>query len=163
MSLDVSSPSAGKHRKLFYYSLALVFALLVTAGIFAKNGWFPSTDAISGKRTGWFNQPIAKNAPSSWSPAALFTPTPTPLPLSKEYIYAGSRLLAVEDANATAVPPADLGIWRPVSGYGVWYVMNGAANGSYSTNSQSSWGAASDEPAFVRLVILFSQFWCLVR
>jgi hypothetical protein len=45
--------------------------------------------------------------------------------LSKEYIYAGSsgKSLAVEDANANAVPPSDLGIWRPSTGY--WWIMNG--------------------------------------
>src|SRR4029079_7502748 len=44
----------------------------------------------------------------------FFDPTPTPTPqLSKEYIYAASRLLAVEDANANAAPPADLAVWRP--------------------------------------------------
>ncbi len=37
------------------------------------------------------------------------TPTPTPQ-LSKEYLYAGSRLLSVEDANANAAPPADLAV-----------------------------------------------------
>jgi len=41
--------------------------------------------------------------------------------LSREYLYAGSRLLAVEDANANAAPPADLAIWRPTSGE--WWVM----------------------------------------
>jgi hypothetical protein len=51
-------------------------------------------------------------------------PTPTPTPqLSKEYIYAGSRMLAVEDKNASAVPPSDLAVWRPSTGY--WYVLGG--------------------------------------
>src|SRR5690348_12521448 len=143
MSLDVS-PSAGKHRKLFYYSLALVFTLLVTAGIFAKQGWFPSTDKLSGKRTGWFGQTVATNAPSSWNPLPMFTPTPTPLPLSKEYIYAGSRVLAIEDANASAVPPADLAIWRP--GTGAWWVLSGVANGSYSNYYSAGWGLTGDTP-----------------
>ena len=35
----------------------------------------------------------------------LFAPPPSPTPqLSKEYVYAGSRLLAVEDVNAHAAP-----------------------------------------------------------
>jgi hypothetical protein len=71
----------------------------------------------------------------------LPTPTPTPTPqLSKEYIYAGSRLLAVEDANANAAPPSDLAIWRPSSGE--WWVMG-------QTGSQQvtqAWGTIGDEP-----------------
>jgi hypothetical protein len=44
-------------------------------------------------------------------------PPPSPTPqLKVEYIHAGSRLLAVEDANANAAPPADLAVWRPSTG-----------------------------------------------
>ena len=71
----------------------------------------------------------------------VLTPTPAPQ-LSKEYIYAGSsRLLAVEDANANAAPPADLAVWRPSGG--VWWVMGGA--GSQQFNMQ--WGQSGDIPA----------------
>ncbi len=69
----------------------------------------------------------------------LSPPDPTPTPqLSKSYIYAGSRLLAVEDANANAAPPADLAIWRPSSG--VWWVMgpNGSVQASFG------WGLTGD-------------------
>jgi hypothetical protein len=69
-------------------------------------------------------------------------PPPVPTPqLSKEYVYAGSRLLAVEDANASAIPPADLAVWRPSSGY--WYVMGGT--GSAQTFFQ--WGQSTDYTA----------------
>ena len=67
-------------------------------------------------------------------------PPPSPTPqLSKEYIYAGSRMLAVEDAGATAAPPADLGIWRPASGE--WWVINN--QGSYVAQQ---WGMNGDIP-----------------
>ncbi len=69
-------------------------------------------------------------------------PLPNPTPqLSKEYIYAGSRLLAVEDANANAAPPADLAIWRPSTG--VWWVMGGQG----STPVTQGWGINGDVPA----------------
>ena len=77
------------------------------------------------------------NAINPFLPAPLPVATPQ---LSKEYIYAGSRLLAVEDANANAAPPADLAIWRPSSG--VWWVMGG-------TGSQQigfAWGTSTDVP-----------------
>ena len=72
----------------------------------------------------------------------LPAPSPTPTPqLAKEYIYAGSRMLAVEDAGANAAPPADLAVWRPSSGY--WYVMGGT--GSQAVSVQ--WGLSGDKPA----------------
>ena len=68
-------------------------------------------------------------------------PTPTPQ-LSKEYLYAGSKLLSVTDANADAAPPADLAVWRPdtTNGTGTWLVMGGT--GSQQTNVQ--WGTNTD-------------------
>ena len=71
-----------------------------------------------------------------------FLPAPTPAPtpqLSKEYIYAGSRLLAIEDANASAAPPADLAVWRPSSG--VWWVMGGQG----SQQIGFAWGTNGDK------------------
>lgn len=71
----------------------------------------------------------------------LSAPLPSPTPqLAKEYIYAGSRLLAVEDANANASAPADLAIWRPATGY--WWVMGSATSQQVGVG----WGASGDEP-----------------
>ncbi len=69
----------------------------------------------------------------------LLMPSPTPTPqLSREYLYAGQKLLSVEDANASAVPPADLAVWRPSTG--VWWVLGGTGSQQVS----QSWGASGD-------------------
>jgi hypothetical protein len=81
---------------------------------------------------------------SKLNPFAMINPTPTPVTLSKEYVYAGSRLLSVVDANAQEVPPADLAIWRPTSG--AWWVLDGAANGSYSNSYSIGYGLNGDRP-----------------
>lgn len=71
----------------------------------------------------------------------IAAPSPTATPqLSKEYIYAGSRLLAVEDAGANAAPPADLAVWRPSSGD--WWVMGGQGSAQTTFN----WGTTGDVP-----------------
>lgn len=106
---------------------------MLTLGVFAKNGWLPS------KTTTWFGKPLARNAGSAWNPLAAPVPTPTPQ-LSKTYIYAGSRLLVVEDANANAAPPADLAVWRPNTGG--WWVLGG--QGSQAVNY--TWGTMGDDP-----------------
>jgi FG-GAP-like repeat len=88
--------------------------------------------------------PLAKND-SLLASINPFSPAPTPMPtvqMSKEYIYAGSRTLAVEDAAASAVPPADLAVWRPSNGY--WYCLGGAGG---SQNFTVAWGMNGDLPA----------------
>ncbi|HEV7646123.1 MAG TPA: VCBS repeat-containing protein [Pyrinomonadaceae bacterium] len=56
------------------------------------------------------------------------------LPLSKQYIYAGSRLLAVKDAGVDTPAPSDLTVWRPSSG--VWYCLGGPGSQQFA----AAWG-----------------------
>ncbi len=112
-------------RKIILGGSALAL-LLLTLGVFASNGWLPRTEA-SGRKVGWFGRVLSEPGAvatglNPWNPFAAPSATPTPQ-LSKSYVYAGSRLLASEDKNATAVPPADLGIWRPKTGE--WWILSG--------------------------------------
>lgn len=68
-------------------------------------------------------------------PASLPSPTPQ---LSKELIYSGSKLVAVQDVNPA--PPFDLAIWRPSTGY--WWVQG--TSGSQQTSQP--WGSSGDDP-----------------
>ncbi len=134
-----------EYLKAHLLAIGAVFLMLMLGlGVMASNGWLPNTDGLSGKKTGWFGKELAKNAASSWNPLAAPPPSATPQ-LSKEYVYAGSRLLAVEDANANAAPPADLAVWRPNNdntGQGVFYVLGGSG----SAQTITGWGLATDIP-----------------
>ncbi len=125
-----------KRRKIIVASAAFLLLSFIALGAMARNGWLPQTDPLTGKKTGWFGRPALNNSAGN---ALVEPPLPTSTPqLSKEYLYAGSRMLAVEDANASASPPYDLAVWRPSTGY--WYVMGG--QGSQATSVQ--WGSSTD-------------------
>lgn len=136
MSSIVSTSRLDKKRVLRGLCI-FVLLLLITVGVFAANDWFPKTDPMSGKMTGWFGRELPKNATSAWNP--IPPPSPTPQ-LSKEYIYAGQRLLAVEDANATSAPPADIAVWRPSNGN--WMVMGQTGSQAVTENN----GLSGDIP-----------------
>lgn len=72
-----------------------------------------------------------------------FLPAPAtgPVRLAKEYIYAGSRMLAIEEANAAPAPPADLAVWRPTTG--VWWILGGAGSQQFA----QAFGQAGDAAA----------------
>ncbi|MBX3297054.1 MAG: VCBS repeat-containing protein [Acidobacteria bacterium] len=137
---DAASSSAGRTSSIVAYFrgrlwLVAVVVLLV-AGVAGATLKYMEEDA----RRQNAMKPRDRSLLSAINPYVT-SPSPTPAPqLSKEYIYAGSRLLAVEDANANAAPPADLAVWRPSTG--VWWVLGGP--GSQQTSFQ--WGGTGDKP-----------------
>src|ERR1043166_7315210 len=127
-------------RRHWRKAAVCAFILLFGLGVFAKKGWLPHTDNLAGKKTGWFGRELSKHS-ISWNPFALALATPTPQ-LTKEYIYAGSRLLASIDAGASEIPPTDLAVWRPSTPAG-WYIYNAETFGEDATEF---WGQAGDTP-----------------
>ncbi len=126
-------------RFIFYLkSHALSVAVVLALGSFGAALGYLAADARRQLERG----ALDGGRDASWlNKINPFLPTLPPAPaLAKEYLYAGSRLLAVEDAGANAVPPADLAVWSPSSG--VWRVMGPA--GAQSLTAQ--WGTANDKP-----------------
>ena len=124
---------------------ALAVLLLLTLGAAGAGLKYLEESARREQAANAGKSNFEKTEPSLLSKVNPFTEAPPPAPtpqLSKEYIYAGSRMLAVEDAGANAAPPADLAVWRPGSGY--WYVLGGG-NGSAQTSVQ--WGQTGDKTA----------------
>ena len=132
MSLPFS-PHAEKRTKFWVGIAALVFVVFISLGVMASNGWLDSV------QSGNFSLSLNRKERDE-SRTLNSEPLPTPQ-LSKSFIYAGSRLLAIEDKNSNAAPPADLAIWRP--GTGVWWILGGVP-GSASTTF--GWGLSTDLP-----------------
>lgn len=107
MSLQML-PRVEKRSRLFAGSVALILIGLIGIGVFAENGWLPFIDGLTGAKTGWFGKRLPKNAGNVWNP--INSMLPTTAQLSKSYIYAGSKLVAVEESSggfALANEPAD--------------------------------------------------------
>ncbi|MGD9564326.1 MAG: hypothetical protein AB7P09_14945 [Pyrinomonadaceae bacterium] len=76
--------------------------------MFAQKGWLPFIDGLTGAKTGWFGKPLPKNTGNVWNP--INSMLPTTAQLSKSYIYAGSKLIAVEESSggfAVATDPTE--------------------------------------------------------
>lgn len=96
------SNTTGASRRGLKILVGIGVLMVVVVGVFAANGWLPRNDASTGRNYGWFGRELPKGFASAWNPFTTGGPPPT-LQLSKEYVYAGdgSRVLAVEDSNAS--------------------------------------------------------------
>src|SRR5260221_13792840 len=72
-------------RRPLYAVAATALIVFIGLGVFAENKWWPSTDPLTGKKTGWFGKELPKNAGSTWNPLAAPLPTATPQ-LKTEYL-----------------------------------------------------------------------------
>ena len=118
----------------------LIFGLMSITGLgetIINTLWYESSVSANDRNSSKKDSSLL----SSINPFTNPSPTPTPQ-LSKEYIYAGGRLLSVVDANVTEVPPADLAVWRE-NGTPTFYALRS----SDSTLHIQAYGIADDVPA----------------
>ena len=132
-------PAYGRH----WWTFGII--ALLSLGVFGAGMKYLDDSAKREKAANVGKSDFEKSEPSLLSKVNPFVEPPPPAAtpqLSKEYIYAGSRMLAVEDANANAAPPADLAVWRPSTGF--WYVLGGVVG---SQQIAFQWGGPGDEAA----------------
>ena len=134
----MAESKAMKNKRKAVAAWVGLLGLIAVIGVFAGNGWFPKEDPLSGRKTGWFGRELQPETTNIWNPVSA-PPSATPQ-LAKEYIYAGSRLIAVEDALGSAARPADLAVWRPANG--TWWVFGSGG----SQNTVAGWGTSGDIP-----------------
>jgi hypothetical protein len=135
-NIDARKYSAKLRTGLVSFEQIIVIAacLVLAVGVLASTG-------LISKNTLSSQEPEDQSWFSRINPFAYAIPKSPKHRLNKEYIYAGSHLLAVEDAGAAGSLPADLAIWRPSSG--VWGVLGGSG----SKRVSEGWGANGDIPA----------------
>ena len=131
-----------KLRLLLGSLAALVILSLIALGALKEAGVWSADSAPAASKsaavvTTTNAAPAAASNPVTTAAAAASAPQ-----LSKEYVYAGGRMLAVEDAAAASAQtqPADLVVWRPTGG--IWYIRD-STNG---TISAGYFGQAGDKP-----------------
>jgi hypothetical protein len=144
---SVESVESGESKMSFGRIFPIGIVVLLAVGVFGAIGsnlnlFGGSSNAIPTTQNSVTPNSATQHSSSAKtvSPTNATVTTATPV-LSKEIIYAGSRMVAVEDANANAAPPADLAVWRPSSG--VWYVLGGPN----SAQTFFQWGVNGDKTA----------------
>lgn len=112
----------GSNRRMWIIAICLVLGLGATGGMVARWRATPASRASFGR--------------------PLPVPSPTTPVLQKEYVYAGSSLVAVADPGVSPGIVTDLAVWRLSGGSATWYVINGETSGTTS----AGWGTTGDVP-----------------